>query len=40
MIISPDMLGLLVLAATVMVAAVPVILLLFWIKDFKGGNLW
>lgn len=40
MIISPDILGILVVAATVMLAAVPLLLLLFWIQDLKGGKLW
>jgi hypothetical protein len=40
MIISPDILGMLVVTATAMVAIVPVILLLFWFKDLKGGKLW
>ena len=40
MIIPPDILGALVVVATTLVAAVPIILLLFWIRDWKGGKLW
>lgn len=40
MIISPNILGILVVTATVMVALVPVVLLLFWFKDLKEGKLW
>ena len=40
MVIPPDVLNILVVAATVLVAAVPFILLLLWIKDWIGGRLW
>jgi hypothetical protein len=40
MIISPEILNLLIVSATAMVAAAPVILLLLWFRDKKGGILW
>ena len=40
MIISADALELLIVAATTLAAAAPIILLVLWLKDRKGGNLW
>jgi len=40
MIISADALELLIVAATALAAVAPIILLILWVKDRKGGNLW
>ncbi|MES9945371.1 MAG: hypothetical protein ABW080_10475 [Candidatus Thiodiazotropha sp.] len=40
MIISADALGILIMIATLMVAAAPVILLVLWLMDKKQGRLW
>lgn len=40
MIISAEALELLIVAATILAAAAPIILLILWLKDRKGGNLW
>jgi hypothetical protein len=40
MIISAESLGILIISATVLVAAAPVILLVLWFRDKKGGTLW
>jgi hypothetical protein len=40
MIISVDALGLLITVATLVVAAAPIILLVLWVADKRGGTLW
>lgn len=40
MTIGVDVLELLILAATALVAVAPVILLVLWFRDRKGGRLW
>lgn len=40
MTVSVAALKLLIMIATGMVAVVPVLLLIFWIKDKKGDRLW
>jgi hypothetical protein len=40
MTISADALAILITTATLMVAAAPVILLVLWIIDKRGGKLW
>jgi hypothetical protein len=40
MFIPPEILNLLILTATVIVAVAPIILLLLWFRDKKGGTLW
>jgi hypothetical protein len=40
MIITADALGILITVATLMVAVAPVVLLVLWMKDKKGGRLW
>ena len=40
MIISSNMLGALIVMATVLVALAPVVLIVLWIRDRKGGKLW
>lgn len=38
--ISSTTLGLLITIATLMVAVAPVLLLVLWFRDRKGGDLW
>ena len=40
MTISPDALDVLITISTLLVAIAPVILVVFWFKDRKGGKLW
>ena len=40
MTVSAQALELLIVSATVLVAIAPLILLIMWIKDRKGGKLW
>ncbi len=40
MIISVTALEILIVTATLMVAAAPLILLALWVHDKKGGKLW
>ena len=40
MTISADALGILITVATLMVAVAPVILLVLWLMDKRGGKLW
>ena len=40
MTISASALELLIVAATVLAAVAPIVLLVLWIKDRKGGKLW
>jgi hypothetical protein len=40
MIIPADILNLLIMAATTLVALAPLILVFLWVKDKKGGQLW
>jgi hypothetical protein len=40
MIISPAILTLIIVSATILVAATPIILLILWFRDKKGGTLW
>lgn len=40
MTISADVLGILITIATFMVAAAPVLLLVLWMMDKRGGKLW
>jgi len=40
MTISPAALELLITASTLLVAVAPVILIILWFKDRKGGDLW
>ena len=40
MTISSGTLEILIVAATALAAVAPVILLILWIKDHKGGRLW
>ena len=40
MMISATALEILITVSTLLVAVAPVILILLWLKDKKGGNLW
>lgn len=40
MTISATALELLITASTLLVAIVPVVLIVLWFKDKKGGKLW
>ena len=40
MTISAAALEIIIVAATALVAVAPVLLVVFWIKDRSGGNLW
>lgn len=40
MTISPIALELLITTSTLLVAIAPVILIVLWFKDRKGGDLW
>lgn len=40
MIISEPMLEVLIIAATLLVAVAPVVLVVLWLKDRKEGRLW
>ncbi len=40
MIISVTALKILIVTATLMVAAAPLILLFLWVLDKKGGKIW
>ncbi|MET0028433.1 MAG: hypothetical protein ABW101_12415 [Candidatus Thiodiazotropha sp.] len=40
MIISVPALEILIVTATLMAAAAPLILLILWVRDKKGGKLW
>ena len=40
MTISPGALGVIIITATVLVAIAPVVLLVLWIRDKRGGRLW
>ena len=40
MTISASALELLIVVATALAAVAPIVLLILWIKDRKGGKLW
>ena len=40
MIVSATTLSILIIAATVLVAVAPVVLIVLWLKDNKKGLLW
>ncbi len=40
MIISASTLSTLIVPVTTVVVLAPVVLLVLWLKDFKGGRLW
>jgi hypothetical protein len=40
MTISANALEVLIVAATALAAIAPIILLILWVRDRKGGNLW
>jgi len=40
MTITPTVLSTLITVSTVLVAAAPIILIILWFKDRKGGELW
>ena len=40
MIVSADALGILVFLSVLVVTLAPLVLLVFWLRDYKGGDLW
>jgi len=40
MIASPTLLSVLITAATVVATAAPILLIVLWVVDARGGKLW